>query len=129
MGRFLRFAIVSSLIGAVVGAALRNRDRITSFWKGRPAVDQPGSPPVSPGRYAPEVDFAGYGDDAFTEIKGIGPRTEEQLKAAGITTYEKLADLTPDQVMQVLFNPPPGADYEAWVSQARELAERRRTGQ
>ena len=130
MRRLLRLAVLASIIGVVVRAATANRDRITTLYKqytgARPTVDQPGQPPVAPGRYAPDVEFEGAASDTLTSIKGIGPSSEEQLKAAGITTFEQLADLTGDQVMRVLNSPPPGADFDSWVAQARELAEARR---
>jgi predicted flap endonuclease-1-like 5' DNA nuclease len=128
--RILRLAVVAAIIGAIAGFIAKNRQRIADLYVGyvgeRATVDEPGSPPVAPGRYAPDVEFVGGQEDDLTSIRGIGPSSAEQLKAAGITTFEKLADLNGQQVMQVLSSAPPGADFESWVAQARELAEARR---
>ena len=35
------------------------------------------------------------------ELKGIGPKTIEKIEAHGVTTIEKLADMTPEQLMEV----------------------------
>jgi len=38
---------------------------------------------------------------ALTELAGVGPKTIEKLEAAGITSIEKLADMTPEQLVEV----------------------------
>src|SRR6202790_4429006 len=38
---------------------------------------------------------------ALTELKGVGPKTVEKLEAAGITSIEKLADMTPEQLVEI----------------------------
>ena len=35
------------------------------------------------------------------ELKGVGPKTIEKLEAAGITSVEKLADMTPEQLVEI----------------------------
>src|SRR5262250_769165 len=35
------------------------------------------------------------------ELKGVGPKTVEKLEAAGITSVEKLADMTPEQLVEI----------------------------
>ncbi len=37
----------------------------------------------------------------LTELKGVGPKTVEKLEAAGITSVEKLADMTPEQLVEI----------------------------
>ena len=37
----------------------------------------------------------------LSELPGIGPKTVEKLEAAGITTIEKLADMTPEQLVEI----------------------------
>ena len=37
----------------------------------------------------------------LTELKGEGPKTVEKLEAAGITSVEKLADMTPEQLVEI----------------------------
>jgi N utilization substance protein A len=38
---------------------------------------------------------------ALTELSGVGPKTIEKLEAAGITSIEKLADMTPEQLVEI----------------------------
>ncbi len=38
---------------------------------------------------------------ALTELAGVGPKTIEKLEAAGITSIEKLADMTPEQLVEI----------------------------
>jgi transcription termination/antitermination protein NusA len=37
----------------------------------------------------------------LTELIGVGPKTVEKLEAAGITSVEKLADMTPEQLVEI----------------------------
>ncbi len=37
----------------------------------------------------------------LTELKGVGPKTIEKLEVAGITSVEKLADMTPEQLVEI----------------------------
>jgi len=37
----------------------------------------------------------------LSELAGVGPKTIEKIEAAGITTVEKLADMTPEQLMEI----------------------------
>jgi N utilization substance protein A len=38
---------------------------------------------------------------ALTELSGVGPKTIEKLESAGITSIEKLADMTPEQLVEI----------------------------
>ncbi len=38
---------------------------------------------------------------ALTVLAGVGPKTNEKLEAAGITSLEKLASMTPEQLMEI----------------------------
>src|SRR5487761_103322 len=38
---------------------------------------------------------------ALTELAGVGPKTIEKLEAAGITNLEKLASMTPEQLLEI----------------------------
>ncbi len=38
---------------------------------------------------------------ALTELANVGPKTIEKLEAAGITSIEKLADMTPEQLVEI----------------------------
>jgi N utilization substance protein A len=37
----------------------------------------------------------------LTELAGVGPKTIEKLESAGITSVEKLADMTPEQLVEI----------------------------
>jgi N utilization substance protein A len=37
----------------------------------------------------------------LAELKGIGPKTIEKIEAHGVTTIERLADMTPEQLMEI----------------------------
>jgi transcription termination/antitermination protein NusA len=37
----------------------------------------------------------------LAELKGVGPKTLEKLEAAGISSVEKLADMTPEQLIEI----------------------------
>jgi N utilization substance protein A len=38
---------------------------------------------------------------SLTELKGVGPKTIEKIEAHGISSVEKLADMTPEQLMEI----------------------------
>jgi len=38
---------------------------------------------------------------SLTELAGVGPKTIEKLEAAGIVSIEKLADMTPEQLVEI----------------------------
>ncbi len=60
--------------------------------------------------------------DNLTAIRGIGLPRQDRLNQAGITTYAQLAEAKPEQVRDALGNLSRGANVEAWIKQARELA-------
>ena len=65
---------------------------------------------------APEGD-----GDKLTEIKGIGPVAEKQLKEQGITTYAQIAALSEADIAKVDENMPFSADQiKDWQEQAKE---------
>src|SRR2546422_11501315 len=37
----------------------------------------------------------------LSELKGVGPKTIEKIEAHGISSIEKLADMTPEQLMEI----------------------------
>ena len=37
----------------------------------------------------------------LSELKGVGPKTIERIETHGVTTVEKLADMTPEQLMEI----------------------------
>lgn len=66
--------------------------------------------------------------DDLKRLEGIGPKIEELLNAAGIHTWQKLAQTTPEELAIILQN---GGerfrihDPSSWPQQARLLAEGR----
>lgn len=69
----------------------------------------------------------GKGNDNFQLIKGIGPAFSKRLSEAGVTTFEQLAGLTPQQMEQIL-----GTLFKRFfakentiLAQAREFAEQK----
>jgi len=56
--------------------------------------------------------------DDLTKIEGVGPKTSEALKAAGITAYSQLAAMTPDEIRAVLSTAGIGSDPGTWPKQA-----------
>jgi transcription termination/antitermination protein NusA len=38
---------------------------------------------------------------SLSELKGVGPKTVEKLEAHGVTSVEKLADMTPEQLVEI----------------------------
>jgi hypothetical protein len=66
--------------------------------------------------------------DDFTELRGIGPKTAEQLIAGGVRTYSQLAALTPEAIKEILADGSFGvasADPESWPAQATLASEGR----
>ena len=69
------------------------------------------------------------GKDNLQAIRGIGPVIARRLNEAGVYTFEELAELTPDQLQEILgelikrfF---PGEDK--MITQAKELAMQKKT--
>jgi predicted flap endonuclease-1-like 5' DNA nuclease len=54
----------------------------------------------------------------LTKIEGIGPKTSDALKAAGVTSYAQLAAMTPEQIRAILTKAGIGADPGTWPKQA-----------
>lgn len=79
------------------------------------AVPAAAAPVVQP-KPAPPV-----GDD-LTRIEGIGPKTAEVLRAAGITTFAQLATTPEDQLRQILHDAGIGGDPGTWPRQAQLAA-------
>jgi predicted flap endonuclease-1-like 5' DNA nuclease len=60
--------------------------------------------------------------DELTKIEGIGPKTADALKAAGVTSYGQLAAMTPDQIRAVLSKAGLSGDPGTWPKQAQMAA-------
>jgi predicted flap endonuclease-1-like 5' DNA nuclease len=67
--------------------------------------------------------------DPLIDVDGIGPVYEKRLFEAGIYTFEQLAALTPEQVIEII--KPQGwqkIEAEAWIAESRMFAEQVRAG-
>ncbi len=64
------------------------------------------------------------GADDLKKISGVGPALEKKLHALGITSYQQIADFTPEQIAEVdeQLNFKGRIEREDWVSQAKKLA-------
>lgn len=83
-------------------------------------------PPAAGRRTAPSPKRKGKKTaDDLTRIKGIGPKAEQLLKAAGITTFERLSQAHPKDLRELLEKGGPGfrrLNPDSWPAQAREAA-------
>jgi len=66
---------------------------------------------------------ASGGEDDLTRINGIGPVLKDKLHALGITTFQQVADLTPDRVAEIdeQLNFKGRIEREEWIEQAKKL--------
>ena len=81
------------------------------------------------------IDVSGAGEagldgalDDLTIVEGIGPKICSTLQAAGVTTFVKLAALSPEQVREILSTADPGLSVHnptTWPDQAKMAAEGR----
>ena len=58
----------------------------------------------------------------LTKIEGIGPKTQEALYAAGVTSYAQLAAMTPAQISAILTKSGLSGDPTTWSKQAQMAA-------
>lgn len=73
-----------------------------------------------PAAAAPAPSLAAEEEDDLTRIDGIGPKSAAALRAAGIDTFEKLAQSNTEQIMTILrtANVRIVSNYSSWVEQA-----------
>ncbi|MGF7236040.1 MAG: hypothetical protein ACQSGP_13930, partial [Frankia sp.] len=106
------------LNGGTNGAAVRTDDGRRSGHV--PSFDQiaAGASPSGRSRARP---------DNLREIVGIGPIIEGRLRARGITTFEQMATLDPDEGETILdeLETTGSINIEDWISQARHLHTRK----
>ena len=71
------------------------------------------------------ADASGRRDDDLKMIRGIGPKNEQRLKDAGITTFAQIAAWSEQQQREIeeRLSFPGRIKREDWVAQARVLAE------
>lgn len=69
------------------------------------------------------------GQDRLTDIRGIGPVYSSKLRDAGVETFEKLADMSPEEVLDLIDEPlwrERSIDSASWIEQARERVAQRK---
>ncbi len=69
------------------------------------------------------------GQDRLMDIRGIGPVYSRKLREAGIDTFEQLAAMSPEEVLDLIDEPlwrERSIDSAGWIEQARELAAQRK---
>jgi predicted flap endonuclease-1-like 5' DNA nuclease len=66
--------------------------------------------------------------DDLTLVKGIGPVFGQRLNNAGIYTFAQLAALTPSYLKEVIVSPDdlPNVDADEWISEAQQVASKRK---
>jgi predicted flap endonuclease-1-like 5' DNA nuclease len=64
---------------------------------------------------------AGQDSDDLTQIPGIGARRQQLLNRAGIHSLARLAQSTPEQLMQALGNHGGPARVEVWIAHAQAM--------
>jgi len=80
--------------------------------------------PKKEAKAAPKKKAASADGDKLTDINGIGPVIEGKLHGLGITTFQQIADFTPEDVERIdgELNFKGRIDREEWISQAKEKA-------
>ena len=65
--------------------------------------------------------------DDLTVIRGIGNATQEQLYAAGITSYAALAESTPEDICRALGGSRRPSNVDQWIRRASDLVSAHQT--
>jgi predicted flap endonuclease-1-like 5' DNA nuclease len=136
--KLIFIALGVTIIAAKKSAALLSSDR----WRSRQAVSDAEveqiemrteaagatveaivevSETVTPGPKVSRTKVDAKTGDDLTSITGIGPTYAARLQVAGITTFQELANRTPDELREIVRARGESADTASWISQAREL--------
>lgn len=69
--------------------------------------------------------IASVSSDNLEAINGIGPVYANRLRAAGVSTFAQLAELTPERIREIIGAARSGhmTEPEKWIVEARQLAE------
>jgi predicted flap endonuclease-1-like 5' DNA nuclease len=90
--------------------------------------------PESPGEGRGNIDAEDAGEEAvdadaaaddLTQIQGIGPKMALRLRKAGVRTFDDLADVSPEEVREIMGGLPSFANVENWIEQADDRADDR----
>lgn len=65
--------------------------------------------------------------DDLTAVRGIGAATQGRLHAAGIKTYDQLAQTSAEDLRAILGQQGRIAKVEDWIAQAKELAKKQQS--
>ncbi len=70
-----------------------------------------------------EKEMAASDGDKLTDINGIGPVIEKKLKAAGVKTFQQIADFTAEKIAEIdeKLNFKGRIEREEWVAQAKQI--------
>ena len=88
---------------------------------------QADSTKAAPKKAAPKkadtAKVASGGGDKLTDINGIGPVIAQKLNDAGVTSFQQIADFSPEQIAEIdeKLNFKGRIDREEWVGQAKKL--------
>ena len=99
------------------------REAALQARQGVPAMPEPPPPAEPPAPRAIEEAETPAPDD-LPRIKGIGPVYQGRLNTAGITTFQQLAQATPDAIRDALAVPEwQRVEPERWIAEANQLAQ------
>ncbi|MEE8624010.1 MAG: hypothetical protein V3T19_01590 [Acidiferrobacterales bacterium] len=60
--------------------------------------------------------------DTLTNIQGLSIAAENRLRQAGITSCSRLAEISPQEVREILGYLAQGSNAELWIEKARAFA-------
>ena len=60
--------------------------------------------------------------DTLTDIQGVSIAAENRLRQAGITSCNRLAETSPEQIREILGYLAQGSSVELWIADAQVLA-------
>lgn len=139
----LRKLVMGLMLGAAIGWVLlryRRQEAVNGSWTTHPGEGDGGEIEITDAVLAesepdePELEMP---DDAPTgsklkgsakgdkleAIKGIGPVFARRLKAAGIQTFQDLAETPPEKLREIVSAQPwQAVEADEWIAQARALS-------
>jgi predicted flap endonuclease-1-like 5' DNA nuclease len=123
--------VVILLIAVIIVIFLARRGKTVALDKPSsitPTLSREAKPAVAEPEVAPtffRIEPMAGTPDNLLEIKGLGPRIAMMLNGLGVTRFEQIARLTPDEQVQLdqHLGPFKGRiDQDRWIDQARILA-------
>jgi predicted flap endonuclease-1-like 5' DNA nuclease len=123
--------LVVLLLALIAGIFLARRGKKVTLDKEqaiRPTLSRDAPPVVAEPEVKPpffRIEPMEGTPDNLLEIKGLGPRIAMMLNGLGVTRFEQIARLTPDEQTQLDHHLGPfkgRIDQDRWIDQARILA-------